>query len=128
MATILLIDDHPDVLTVMSRLLAIHGHCVEVCASVEIAMDSLDQHLPDVIITDERLPGMSGLDLFRMIRRNERTAALPVIIMSASETRSEEAIKAGAADFWLKGTDWILDRMANLNQRIARSPRAESLH
>jgi len=80
-----------------------------------------------VVITDDHLPGMSGLDLLRTIRRNKRMAALPVIIMSADATRSEEAMKAQAADFWLKGSEWILDRMEHLDERIARAPRGEPL-
>lgn len=127
MATILLIEDHPDVQVVMSRLLARYGHEVEVCANVEIAVDSLGRQLPDVVITDDHLPGMSGLDLLRTIRRNKRMAALPVIIMSADATRSEEAMKAQAADFWLQGSEWILDRMEHLDERIARAPRGEPL-
>ena|ERR1700722_15925646 len=125
MATILLIDDHPDVQEIMSRLLALHGHQVEVCASAEIALESLDRQLPDAIITDDRLLGMSGLELLRTIRRTERLASLPVIFISADASRSQEAMKAGASDFWLKGADWILDRMAQLNDKIAPRPRDE---
>jgi CheY-like chemotaxis protein len=118
MAAVLLIDDHPDVCEVLSRLLAIYGHRVQVCMDAETAMLSLDRQQPDVIITDDRLPGMSGLELVRSIRRTRQTAELPIILFSADASLADESHRAGATDFWLKGSDWVLDRIAGLDNRL----------
>jgi len=118
MATILLIDDHPDVRDVMSRLLQSYGHQVDVCDDAEMAMELLAGQMPDVVVVDDRLPGMSGMDFLFATRRNQRTSALPVILMSADPARSKEAVQAGAADFWLKGASELMDRMAHLTDRI----------
>jgi CheY-like chemotaxis protein len=122
MASVLLIDDHPDVQEIMSRLLSLLGHQVQVCANAEIAVDWLDENLPEVVIVDDRLPGMSGLDFLKFMRKGPATATLPVILISADPTRASEAIKAGATDFWVKGADWVIERMAHLDSRIKREP------
>jgi CheY-like chemotaxis protein len=124
MASILLIDDHPDVQEIMARLLSIYGHQVQVCASAEIALESLETQLPEVIIADDRLPGMSGLEFLRHVHKDQRTAKLPVIIISADPSLATHAVKAGARDFWLKGADWIMERMARLDQDINTKTKA----
>jgi CheY-like chemotaxis protein len=124
MATILLIDDHPDVRDVMCRILCAYGNEVQTCDSAEAAMESLGGTMPDAVIVDDRLSGMSGLDFLRALRGAARTAALPVIVMSADSTRSKDAMTAGATEFWLKGAPWTADRMAQLSERIAPPPSA----
>src|SRR6185436_18521793 len=81
-----------------------------VCAtSVPSAMLKLidpDQQLPDVVITDLMMPEKSGVDLIREIRATIRCKDVPIIVYSAvSEPRYvEQAMDAGATDYWLKGS------------------------
>jgi CheY-like chemotaxis protein len=85
MANVLLVDDHPDLRDVVTELLELHGHRVQVCVDGEAAVALLDREPPDAVIADDRLPGISGVELLRTIRSHPRLATIPVIIFSADE-------------------------------------------
>jgi CheY-like chemotaxis protein len=118
MANVLVVDDHPDLSDIVTELLELHGHRVKVCMDGEAALAALDREVPDAVIADERLPGISGLELLRTIRQHPRLGKIPVIICSADETPRDAARKSGATDFWLKGSDLLLDALENLGQRL----------
>ena len=109
MGTVLVVDDNVDTCKVLSAFLALGGHKSTCATSVPAAMLKLidnDIPLPDLVITDLMMPGQSGVDLVREIRAARRTRDLPVIVYSAvSEHRYvEDAMNAGATDYWLKGS------------------------
>jgi CheY-like chemotaxis protein len=118
MANVMLVDDHVDLREVLAELLGRHGHHVRVCVSGEMALRGLDQEPPDAVIADQRLPGISGVELLRMIRRHPRLARIPVIICSADDTPRGEAHLAGATDFWLKGSDRLFDDVERLGELL----------
>lgn len=118
MADIILVDDHAEVLEIAARLLELYGHKVRACLDAETALQSLDQHSPDAVITDDRLPGMSGLDLLKAMRKRVEFADVPVIVLSADPTRREAYERAGAVEYWVKGSDWTVEKMANLGSRL----------
>src|SRR5688572_20154701 len=108
MRTVLVVDDNVDTCKVLSAFLTRGGHNAIFATSVPAAMLKLidtDIPLPDLVITDLMMPGQSGVDLIREIRSTRRTRDLPVIVYSAvSEHRYvEQAMNAGATDYWLKG-------------------------
>ena len=96
-ARILIVEDEDKLRRVVELQLKSGGFEVEQAATAEIALKLADR--ADIILTDLRLPGMTGLDLLAEIRRqNSRT---PVIVMTAFGTveNAVEAMKAGAVDF-----------------------------
>ena len=120
MGTVLVVDDNIDTCKVLSAFLQRGGHQAICATNVPAAMLKLidiERPLPDLVITDLMMPGQSGIDLLREIRAMKRTHELPVIIYSAvSEPRYvEQAISAGANDYWLKGSI----QPADLKTRIA---------
>ena len=120
MGTVLVVDDNVDTCKVLSAFLARGGHQATCVTNVPAAMLKLidaDLPLPDLVITDLMMPGQSGIDLVKEIRATKRTRELPVIVYSAvSEHRYvEQAIHAGATDYWLKGSI----TPADLKTRIA---------
>ena len=120
MGAVLVVDDNVDTCKVLSAFLARGGHQATCVTSVPAAMLKLidtERPLPDLVMTDLMMPGQSGIDLVREIRAARRTRDLPVIIYSAvSEQRYvEQAIQAGATDYWLKGSI----QPADLKTRIA---------
>jgi len=120
MRTVLVVDDNVDTCKVLSAFLTRGGHKAISATSVPAAMLKLidtDIPLPDLVITDLMMPGQSGVDLIREIRSTRRTRDLPVIVYSAvSEHRYvEQAMNAGATDYWLKGSI----TPADLQTRIA---------
>lgn len=83
-ATVLVVDDVEDNLKFLSRMLEYAGIKVITSASAEEALNILQYELPDLIITDIRMPGMDGFELFEIIRNNETTLNIPIVASSAS--------------------------------------------
>jgi CheY-like chemotaxis protein len=119
MASVLLVDDHPDLREVVGQLLQIEGHEVRYSPSAEDALAELSRHPPDAVIVDHRLPGMSGLQLLARLRGGESTRHLPIIVYSADDTQRESARAAGADDFWLKGSEGLFEGVSRLADRLS---------
>ena len=81
---VLLVDDDPDLLKLISLRLSSAGHRVRTADSGEAALASLAVARPGVVISDLRMPGIDGLQLFEAIHREH--PALPVIILTAHGT------------------------------------------
>ena len=77
--SILLVEDHPDTATMMARLLKMFGHDVRTADSVGTALQAIDSHAFDLLISDIGLPDGTGLDLMRQVRVRR---ALPGIVLS----------------------------------------------
>jgi CheY-like chemotaxis protein len=128
MARIFLVDDHPDVREVMGHLLEMHGHKVEVITSGEAALQRLAGECPDVVIADQRLPGISGVDLLKNIRRDNRLANICCVLFSADDNMRDPALEAGANSFWLKGSDTLFDSIAQLDSLISNGKALQDGH
>lgn len=98
---VLAVDDDPYVLESVSLLLKGYGYSVEQCSSAEEALDLL-RHRIDVVLTDVKMPNISGIELLERIHRSN--ADLPVILMTgyAELDIAIDAIKKGAFDFITK--------------------------
>ena len=103
--TILIVDDERTLARAVRAFLQESGYEAEVAGDAEQALGMLEALRPDVIFSDVRLPGMSGIDLLRRIR--EFDPALPVVIMTAYGTieGAVEAVKLGAFDYIKKPVD-----------------------
>jgi CheY-like chemotaxis protein len=121
MAVVLLVDDHADLRDVVGQMLSLHGHEVHFSESGEHAIASLSHCRPDVVIVDHRLPGISGIELLRRLRDDPVLQSLPVIMYSADDSLAESARRAGADDFWVKGSDGMFDGVARLAGRLGKS-------
>src|SRR5215212_4836547 len=84
MRTILLVDDAPEIRDLVTMVLVNEGFAVTSCAGAEEAMTRLLLSLPDLLILDGRLPTMSGWQYLDLIRASERTARLPVLMLTAA--------------------------------------------
>ena len=78
--SILVVEDNPDARAMLSELLLLLGHSVEGAGSAELALEMLGQRGFDVLLTDHSLPGMSGLELARIVAA--RTPAIKIIFSS----------------------------------------------
>src|SRR3954467_3050991 len=103
--TVLIVDDERTLARAVKAFLAEAGYEAEVAEDGESALALVQTLRPDVVFTDVRLPGMSGIDLLRRIR--EFDPAIPVIIMTAYGTieGAVEAVKLGAFDYMKKPVD-----------------------
>jgi DNA-binding NtrC family response regulator len=126
MSRILLVDDDDQLRKSFIKLLSEEGYTVDSAASGEKGLDMLQQELPDLVILDMRLPGMSGLETYEAIQAVD--PKLPVVIMTAFGTTETaiEATKRGAFDYVLKPFE-IPDMLSIIGQgleagRFMRAP------
>ncbi|MGB8991732.1 MAG: sigma-54 dependent transcriptional regulator [Desulfobaccales bacterium] len=102
MGTILIVDDDAQLRQSFEKVLTAEGHTVKTASSGEAAIALVQAGVPDLVIMDVRMPGMSGLEAFRAMHDIE--PKLPVIIMTAFGTTDTaiEATKLGAFEYVLK--------------------------
>ena len=103
-ARILIVDDTPTNLKLLEDLLAFHGYEVEAAASGEEALEMIRARMPDLVLLDVLMPGLSGYDVCRAVRADASLAMLPVVMVTALEAREErvKGLEAGADDFLSK--------------------------
>jgi CheY-like chemotaxis protein len=95
---ILVVDDNPTNLKLISDLLTFEGHEIERAVDAMEAEQALAKSHPDLVLLDIALPGMDGLMLTRKLRENPATQALCIIALTASAMRGDED-KAREAGF-----------------------------
>lgn len=87
MAMVLVVDDEPDYRFLLRRLLRDHDLDVVEAANGERALEAIEAQLPDLVITDLRMPVMDGAELVRRLRADKRTAGIRVLVWSADPDR-----------------------------------------
>lgn len=120
--TILAVDDDPDALFILDRLLCRQGYRVRTAGGGKAALAALEEQNVDVIVLDVMMPDLDGLQVCRALRQNERTRSIPVILLTASahtETRIA-AMEVGVTEFVTKplnSRDLLARIRAQLHQR-----------
>jgi len=93
--TVLLVDDHAEILTTLTRFLRVKGYAVEIATTVADAIPLLQQRRLDAVILDVRMAPQSGLDLLPMIRADEKLRDIPAVVLTGGVlTKEEQAIVA----------------------------------
>lgn len=112
---VLLVDDDPDLRDVVAAMLDAVGLLVTEAGSAEEALEQSRLDPPDLIVLDWNLPGMSGLDLCKVLRADATLAHLPVLFLTAHSATQDmvAAFAAGADDYVVKPF-----RAAELGARI----------
>jgi DNA-binding NtrC family response regulator len=115
MASLLIVDDEPNILSTLRRALELEGHAVEVAGSGKIALEKARAHAFDAVLLDVSMPEMNGLQVLKALR--ELDGELAVMMMSGNATLATavEATKLGACDFLEKPltTDKVLITVQN---------------
>jgi CheY-like chemotaxis protein len=93
---VLIVDDHPINLKLVSEVLLAGDYRVVVAADAEQAQQLLTTLVPDLILTDIALPGMDGLSLTKIIKKDARLCHVPVVALTAYAMRGDE-LKASDA-------------------------------
>jgi len=103
-ARILVVDDTPLNLKLLGDLLAVKGYAISTAASGEEALATMTAEMPDIVLLDVMMPGLSGYDVCRRIRADPATALLPVVMVTSLDPQQERihGIEAGADDFLSK--------------------------
>ena len=101
---VLVVDDDPDMLALLAMYVHKAGIAVEVASDGETALAKAHQSPPDLMLLDVMMPGTNGFEICSKLKSNERTALIPVVLVTALEdTKSRvQGIEAGADDFLSK--------------------------
>ena len=100
-ANILIADDEPNQLELMSFNLSNAGYSIIKAANGKEAIELIENHSPDLIILDWMMPKMSGIDVCRTLRSRPETKQIPIIILSARSEDSDKSLglDTGADDY-----------------------------
>jgi len=107
MSLILVIDDNPVNLKLVVEVLRGEGHSVMPAVDAEQALELLEERLPDLVLTDIALPQMDGIALTRRLRADPRFRHLPIVALTASAMKADEAriMAAGCDAYFTKPID-----------------------
>ena len=104
-ASILVVDDEPDLRTLYELTLLREGYRVDTASTVQEAREQLKTHRFDAVITDMRLPDGFGMELLQDLRDQQRKERCVVMTAYGSAENAVEALRAGAFDYLTKPVD-----------------------
>ena len=97
MARILVVDDEPDIVRVVVKIMEARGHTVTTAKDGAEAIDRVKADPPDVVILDLNLPKIDGYEVCKRIKTDPATRHVPVVMMTAAYVSVEDARTGSAA-------------------------------
>ncbi len=123
---VLVVDDTTESRAYLCALLESQGYAVRAAPSGELALWSARKSPPDIVLLDVRMPDMDGFEVCRRLKEDARTAAMPVIFLSAQDDTGDKlrGFHSGAVDFIGKpfASEEVLSRVAT-HVKLARITR-----
>ncbi len=117
---LLVIDDNREMVAFLVESLSAHYRCVAAYSGEE-GLAAVEGHMPDLIIVDQMMPGMDGIEFSKRIRHDRLSTSVPIIMLTAKDdmTTELESIKTGIDAFIAKPFDFkkLLLRIAQLLQK-----------
>jgi DNA-binding NarL/FixJ family response regulator len=134
---LLVVDDEPNLLRAVAACLKAEHYEVSTARSGHEALMQLAESVPDLIISDIRMPGMDGYKLARQLRGSPRTALVPIVFLTAKDETADriEGFRAGIDAYLTKPfepeeliavVNAILQRVERTHSQIARLVSAET--
>ena len=128
---LLVVDDEPNLLRAVAACLKSEGYEVNTARSGREALMQLAEAVPDLLVSDIRMPGMDGYQLARQLRGSPRTALVPIVFLTAKDETTDriEGFRAGVDAYLTKPfepeeliavVDGILSRVERTHSHIAR--------
>lgn len=118
-ARVLVVDDDPRMLSMMRRVLEVDGYKVAVADDGDAALETIRREPVDLLILDVMLPGSSGFDVCRTVRRE---SALPILMLTARDEAIDKVtgLDCGADDYVVKpfDADELMARVRALLRRV----------
>ena len=122
---LLIVDDEPNLLRAVAACLRGEGYEVDTARSGEEALVYVAQRLPDLIVSDIRMPRMDGYAFARQLRGNPRTDLIPIVFLTAKDESSERiaGIRAGVDAYLTKPfePDELIAVIGNILARVERT-------
>ncbi len=99
--TILIVDDEEDIIELIKYNLKTEGYIILSAGTGEQAIKTAKQSLPDLIVLDLMLPGIDGLEVTRHLKKNDSTADIPIVMVTAKGEESDvvTGLELGANDY-----------------------------
>jgi DNA-binding response OmpR family regulator len=131
MTRILIVEDDRDIADLVSRYMEKSGFEVDVQSSGHDALAAIAERPPDLLVLDLMLPQVDGLEICRAVRNNEKTSAIPIIMLTARAEESDRIVglEIGADDYLAKpfSPNELVARVRALLRRSQRQPSAGGL-
>ena len=135
---LLVVDDEPNLLRAVAACLKAEDYEVKTARSGHEALLQLAESVPDLIVSDIRMPGMDGYKLARQLRGSPRTALVPIVFLTAKDETADriEGFRAGIDAYLTKPfepdeliavVNGILNRVERTHSQIARLVSAASV-
>lgn len=131
MVHILAVDDDPEVLETVGRVLRHEAYEVSLASSAAQALVQLEKRTPDLLVLDIIMPEMDGIQLCRQLRRDARFIPLPILFLTAKGSTDDivSGLDAGADDYVVKPFELaeLRARIAALLRRGTRDKKSDSV-
>ncbi len=122
MATILIVEDNPANMKLAVFLLQHAGYNVLSAADAESGLALAREQHPDLILMDIQLPGMDGLAAIELLKRDEATRAIPVIVLTALAMKGDEArIREAGCDGYIAKPMRYQEVLSTVAAQLART-------
>lgn len=105
MAHILVVDDEPEIVQLVAKVLEARGHRVTIARDGQECLEAVAREKPDVLVVDLNLPKVDGFEVCRRLRSADDTRALPIVMMTAAFPTLDDAdrgLKTGADEYVVK--------------------------
>jgi len=129
-ATLLVVEDIPDILTLLKATLEFKGYRVITARDGQEALETIERERPAVIVTDILMPRMDGFNLVHRLRLNSQTRDIPVIFLSATYVAPEDktfALSLGVTRFIEKPVNFeeflpAISDLLSYNEKSSQAP------
>ncbi|HEU4766238.1 MAG TPA: response regulator transcription factor [Pyrinomonadaceae bacterium] len=125
MKRLLIVDDEPNLLRAVAACLRGEGYEVETARSGEEALVHIAQRVPDLMVSDIRMPRMDGYALARQLRSNARTDLIPIVFLTAKDDSADRiaGIRSGVDAYLTKPfePDELVAVIGNILARVERT-------
>ena len=125
--TVLVVDDAPDTLAMLSEAISFEGMTPLVAENGHVALGAVNQSRPDIVLMDAIMPGIDGFETSRIIKEQKGCDDLPIIFMTGSgdDDHVVKALSSGGVDFITKPV--VLDQLfARMRVHLSNAKRARS--
>lgn len=117
MARVLVIDDEPDVVRLIVKVLSGRGHVVQIARDGASALSRVKHEPPDVILLDSDLPKIDGAEVCRRIKTDASTRGIPVVMMTSSYIDILDVGAEGGPDSYVV-RPFVREVLANVVERV----------